>query len=684
MAGVMGFKTVDEVKQWDRESVEKVQSSPLIIGLADRIRSAWTQNRDAKIDVERRMIANKRAVLGEYDPQTLAGIREKDGSDVYIKITTVKCSAAKSWLKDILLSPGERPWGIDPTPVATLKPEEENAIVQKMMAEYQGLLQQGMTIENPEVAQRMQEISELLKEEEIERISQAARDDAKEIETFVDDILKEGGWYEALRDFIDDVVDMPAGFIEGPVVRKKQCLEWVDGPDGSTPNVVSKPVREYSRISPFDVYPAPGAKSLSEGDLIIRKRLERKDLYAMIGVEGYDEDSIRAVLTQYSEGYTEWLAFDSERAEASGTKETSKNEMGLIDTLKFFGSVQGKHLKEWGMSDEEITDLEAEYEVVAYLIDTKVISAKLNPHPLGGRNIHGTSFKRNNESIWGHGVPDLMEDLQKICNGAARALVENMGFSAAPQVWVDVSRMPAGEDITMQYPRKIWKFTTEDLEKGLPMGFFQPESNAEQLKGVYEYFFKQASEITGIPAYMYGSEKSGGAGSTASGLSMLMGAASKGMKDVAGNIDSNVIVKTIEECWLHIMLFEPEKAKGDIKIIPRASDYLIQKEQLQIRRQEFLATTNNPTDLQITGIEGRSEVLREVAGGLHMQKNKVVPEQSGIQARAEQQKMMQIAQTIADTLGVPIDVILQAAQGVAPQQVNPGGSPMGGQEARVV
>ena len=665
MAGVMEFQTVDEVKKWDRSEVEKVQSSPLIIGLADRIRSAWTTNRDAKSDVERRMIANKRAVLGEYDQATLAAIREKDGSDVFIKITTVKCSAAKSWLKDILLSPGERPWGIDPTPVSDIRPEDENNIVQKMLAEYQALTAQtGMDINSPEVAQKMKDLAELMKAEEMDRLAEKAREDADDIEDHVDDILKEGGWYDALRDFIDDVVDLPAGFIEGPTVRNKQCLEWEPGQDGrSVPVVKTKFIREYSRVSPFDVYPAPGAKDLTEGDLIIRKRLERKDLYDLIGVEGYDDDAIRYVLNQYSEGFNEWLAFDSERADASGTKDSASNTMGLIDTLKFYGSVQGKLLLEWGMTEEEVSDPEAEYEVVAYLIDTQIISAQLNPHPLGGRNIHGTSFKRNNESVWGHGVPDLMEDIQKICNASARALVENMGFAAGPMTWVDVSRMPPGEDITTQYPRKIWKFQTEDLEKGIPMGWFQPEMNAEQLKGVYDYFFKQASEITGIPAYMYGSEKASGAGATASGLSMLMGAASKGMKDVAGNVDSNVIVKTVEEAWLHIMLYEPEKAKGDIRIIPRASDYLIQKEQLQIRRQEFLATTNNPTDIQITGIEGRAEVLREVAGGLHMQRNKVVPEQDGLKARVEEQKMMQVIQTISAALGLPVETVAAAAQG---------------------
>ena len=66
------------------------------------------------------------------------------------------------------------------------------------------------------------------------------------------------------------------------------------------------------------------------------------------------------------------------------------------------------------------------------------------------------------------------------------------------------------------------------------------------------------------------------------GLSMLMNAASKSLKAVAGNADNGLIKPSIEEHWLHIMLNEPEEARGDIKIVARASEYLIMMEQLQI------------------------------------------------------------------------------------------------------
>ena len=51
---------------------------------------------------------------------------------------------------------------------------------------------------------------------------------------------------------------------------------------------------------------------------------------------------------------------------------------------------------------------------------------------------------------------------------------------------------------------------------------------------------------------------------------------------------------------------------------------LIAKEQTQMRRNEFLAATGNPVDLQIVGQEGRAYLLREVAKGLRMDTDKIV------------------------------------------------------------
>jgi hypothetical protein len=65
--------------------------------------------------------------------------------------------------------------------------------------------------------------------------------------------------------------------------------------------------------------------------------------------------------------------------------------------------------------------------------------------------------------------------------------------------------------------------------------------------------------------------------------------------------------------------------EGDINIVARASEYLIIAEQLQARRQEFLAFTNNPTDMAIIGMDGRASVLRETVKSLKMDGDNIIP-----------------------------------------------------------
>ena len=80
--------------------------------------------------------------------------------------------------------------------------------------------------------------------------------------------------------------------------------------------------------------------------------------------------------------------------------------------------------------------------------------------------------------------------------------------------------------------------------------------------------------------------------------------------------------------------------KGDAQVVPRGVLASLVREQVQQRRQEFLAATNNPVDLQIMGIEGRANVLREVAKGLDM-KDDIVPSDEELRQRAEAAMMQQ-------------------------------------------
>jgi len=244
---------------------------------------------------------------------------------------------------------------------------------------------------------------------------------------------------------------------------------------------------------------------------------------------------------------------------------------------------------------------------------------------------------------------DLMRDCQMMCNAAARALAQNMAIASGPQVVVYSDRVPSGQQVTQMYPWKIWQATSDPMGgTAKPVDFFQPASNAQELMNIYERFSILADEYTGIPRYMTGTEGTPGAGRTASGLSMMIGNASKVIKAVVGSIDTYILKPLLERLFQYNMLKgdDPE-SYGDVNIVVRGALSLTAKESAMVRRNEFLQITANPIDMQIIGLEGRAEVLRETAKSLDMNTDKVVPSVSVIKQRMAQQQMAAMAQAQA-------------------------------------
>ena len=686
-----------------QRAFEARQNRPVISALASHIRSAFTSAVNAKSTVMQRGLMCLRQREGIYEADVQQLIKQSNGTNIYMMLTDVKCRALESWLKDIMLPAGEKPYSIEPTPIPDIPPQLVQKAQEAFVADYIGrvAVQAGVDPQtlpaesiNPD---DFRQAAEQFKDELLKQVREQAKKDADAIEDSVDDELVEGKWYDCLSEFIEDFATYPTAFMEGPIYRRRQVLAWEPIPNSmlSRITVTDKIVKEYERVDFFDVYPSPGARTIQDGDLCIRKRYTRRDLEALRGVEGYDSDAIDQILKQYANGYREWVAYDTEIADLHDRPNEMQDPEGHIDGIKFFGSVQGFMLREWGMEAADVPDPYREYPVIAHLVGSYVFGARLNPHPLGRRNIYSASFRHKNGSIWGKAPPEVMRDVQNICNSAARAICNNAAVASGPQVWQLVDLIPAECDRTNIYPWKIWEFSSEKIKSASqkPMDFFQPQLIVDQLLKIYDYFFQQGSEVTGIPAYIYGNEKVGGAGATASGLSMLMNAAAKGLRNAAGNIDRGVISPSVEEHWLTIMLTSPEQARGDCRVKARASEYLIQQEQLQIRRTEFLQATANPIDMQITGIDGRAEILRENVKSLKMDPEKIIPKREDMIANQVQQQTQQIVVRLSQALGVAPEKIVALLEGPAPgagpatpekaEELGPDGQPMAGKDVRM-
>lgn len=675
MAGLVVVKSNSQLDAEDAAQTEAQQAAlrqqiPVLSGLAGHVRKCWESARDAKQPIERGMLKALRQRTGEYEPEKLAEIRRTGGSEIFMMLTETKCRGAESWLRDILLDEGMVPFDLKPTPLPDMPPDYKNKVTELISKNVIDAIQNNQPLDPV----MMETFKEQAEEDIRVKLMEDSVDRAERMKRQIADQFVEGGMVDGFNAFISDLSTYPAAILKGPTVRRVKQLEWTQSPDGSyAPTVQEKLVPTYSRVDPFRFYPEPGIVKLHEGYCIEHHRLSKADLADLIGVPGYDDGAIRAVLEEGSN--SEWLwSAEHTKAELENKYSIWREDSNKFDALEFWGAVSGQDLIDFGLDAEEVPDPVKMYDACVWLVGNWVIKATLNYDPLGDKPYRMTSAVKRPGALWGVSYPELIEDVQAMCNAAARALANNMGLASGPQVEVSVDRLAEGEKVTKVYPWKIWQTVSDPLGSGqAAVRFNQPDDRSGALLGVYGQFARMADEQSGIPAYVYGDGAVGGAGRTASGLSMLMGSAGKGIRQTIMHIDFDVIGPIVQAQYNWNMQYVDDPSiKGDCEIIPRGAVTLANREQLNVRRVEFLQATANPIDSKIVGPMGRAAILREVAKGLSMPVDDIVPtnEQLEVQQELERKAQEQQAAMQAEQAG--------QAPTPAPAEVGPDGNPQGG------
>jgi len=637
--------------------------SQLISSLGGHISRCWTDAKEAKREVEQEMARALRQRNGTYEPEKLAAIKEMGGSEVYMLMTSTKCRAAEAWINDVYRPIIERPFSLSPTPIPDLPPDIEANIKNDVYELAQEVLEQaaaaGQMIPDPDLTAELKKYALSRKDREMQKLKEKATKRADRMAEKIADQFAEGGWINAISEVVSDFCTLQAAVLKGPVLRNRLTQYWAQDETGKfNVEVEHKVVPEYDRVSPFDIYPAPDSRDPGDGYLIERHRITRQEVQALIGVPGYSEQNIRKVLKDYPTGLYSYEAIDSERERIElGGNTTSARKGEKLEALEFWGAVPGSMLKEWGLDDDLDDDLD--YDINAWKIGSHVIRAVLNPDPLGRKPYYVDSYERVAGSFWGKGIPDLMKDVQDICNAVARAIVNNSALASGPQVEVNTDRAESDEGI---YPWKIWQADNQQMSDSPAVRFFQPQIIVNELLRVFEFFSTMSEDQTGIPRWSYCNADMGGAGSTSSGLSMLMGHASKGVKESISHID-----KMVGDCagrtYDYNMRFdEDDSIKGDCRVMARGSAALVAKEQQVVRIREMLQATNNPADLEIIGLEGRAKLLKAATKDL-LDGEEIIP---------DEQKLMQIVERVRQKEMM----LLQQGMGAGPKGGTPGASPM--------
>jgi hypothetical protein len=594
--------------------------------------STFSRHRDGANGWTDRITAAMMMFNGVYEPAKMAAIREFGGSEVYARLVATKCRGASSLLRDVYLNT-DKAWGLEPTPDPTLPDDITTMIAQLVTTEVQNeQMLSGQAPDPGAIRDRVMGLMMAAKRAAIKK----ARSEAEKAENKIDDILTEGNFYDALADFITDLPLFPFACIKGPIVKITPSVTWVE----QKAVVENRPRMFWNRVSPYDVWWTPGISNIADAEVIERTRLARSDLNQLIGLPGYNEENIRTVLREYGRtGYVEANAdtSDSVRARLERREDPRMNESGMIDQLEYHGYVQGSLLQDYGLTDADgVADPDLDYFCDVFKIGRYVIKAQISPSLRKRAPYYVTSFEKVPGTVIGNALPDILSDIQDVCNATLRSLVNNLSIASGPQVAVNDDRLAPNEDGDDLYPWKIWHFVSDPMGNNaqMPVTFFNADSHAQELLGVYEKFSQIGDELSAIPRYITGSERLGGAGRTASGLAMLMGNAAKILQTVASNVDLDVMEPSLHELYDMVMLTDTEGwLRGDESIKVLGVNVAVQRETQRQRQLEFLQITANPIDMSIIGPKGRASVLRQVSQGLGLNGDDIVPPDEDLAAQ---------------------------------------------------
>ena len=281
-----------------------------LVAFIDNQFSMFTRHRDSAAGWSDRLSNAMRVFKGEYEARKLAEIRRFGGSDIYARLIATKCRGATSLLRDVYLNT-EKPWGLEASPDPVLPDDIQNDVQQLLQVEIGTMQRLG---EQPTPDQIRDRVTQCLGLRNAPR-SNAPGSRPRRAFAKLDDILVEGGFYEALGAFLVDLPLFPFACMKGPVVRIVPDVVWQDGKavQINKPKHVLEPRLAVRRLVDAGRFQHQGRR----GDRA-HSRVTRSDLNQLIDLPGYNTPAILEVLKWYGQsGYVEANASSAETTRAT-------------------------------------------------------------------------------------------------------------------------------------------------------------------------------------------------------------------------------------------------------------------------------------------------------------------------------------------------------------------------------
>lgn len=597
-------------------------------GIINHVESRFTRTKERRSFDERRWLKAYQNFRGIYGPEVV--FRDDEKSQVFVKVTKTKVLAAYAQISDVLFSTNKFPLGIEATPMPEGIDKYASMDVDPTPAEQKPT----PTVARPDILKSITGPLKQLKEEFSNRVwpgapqspteilIEPAAKAAKRMQDAIHDQLEESQSSKHLRSVVLEMCLMGTGILKGPFTERKTYPKWTK--DGAY-EPVEKIVPKINSTSVWNFYPDPDARNIKDCEFVIeRHKMSKTELRQLKKNATFRPKSIDEAIeigTNYTPEYWEHTIDDSE---VSGPLER-------YEVLEYWGSLDAETAKEdldFTVPDE-LKDKET-LQINIWICNGQILRFIINPFTPERIPYHAVPYEINPYSFFGVGVAENMEDTQLLMNGFMRLAVDNAALSGNVMFEVDETTLAPGQDFKI-YPGKVWRRNGGAPGQSI-FGTTTPNVSQETLM-MFDKARQLADEATGMPSYSHGGVGVAGVGRTASGMSMLMGAAAQNIKSVVQNIDDYLLAPLGKAFFAFNMQFNfsEEYTEGDLEVVALGTTSLMRNEVKSQKLMQLMQLGANP---MIAPMLRWDTILKDLAGTLDLDEEKFVNDPAAAQIQA--------------------------------------------------
>jgi len=434
-----------------------------------------------------------------------------------------------------------------------------------------------------------------------------------------------------------------AGVIKGPLPTKTKKGRWAKRAGQYALNKDMPMQPDVMVVNPMDFYPDVTAICIEDCRYTWERiPMQPCDLEKAIAELGYNEDAVRRVLNA--------LPVQTTKVDGSDVMDEAKrpvNQQGR-QTGRYLAWERHGVLRRDDLEALDVTLPKSKnqyFNCIVTMCDSEILKAVLVEYEADDSLYSVYCWDEDPLSIFGFGIPWLMQDQQASYVASWRMALDNGGLSAAPQVLIDRSMITPVDGKWQMHGGKEWYIKENTYEvgsKNAPFQVVQITQNLAEIFNMMDRSVNDAYEVTGVTRV----DNQGGLDNspvTLGATQILQNNSTVSRRGQARRWDDRITLGLVTRFYDYFMQFESDESiKANMEVEPRGATVLLAKE---------LTATNTIQLYQMTGggeAQGAKgiEILRGLEAAMQIPAGTYVesPQEQAAREQAEQEAAEQGAE----------------------------------------